>query len=69
MELREMLDLVRWVGGRRRILVVRRLIGFFLRELFVAVMSYRPSGNRAGNKSSASCPSPHSHRNSLRSLG
>ena len=53
-----MLDLVRWVCWRRRILTLavvhRLLIGILL---FGAVMSYRPSCHRSGNESSTSCPS------------
>lgn len=56
-----MLDLVRRVRWRRRILtlaVVDRLLsGISL----VAVMSYRPSCHRSSNESSTSCPSSHPH--------
>jgi hypothetical protein len=55
-ELREMLDLVRWVCRWRRILTLtlvdRRLIGRLLRILLVAVVSYRPSRYRSSNESS-----------------
>ena len=66
-----MLNLVRWVCWRRRILtltVVDRLLIAIL--LFGAVMSYRPSGHRSCNESSTSSypSSSHSHGGSLRSL-
>jgi hypothetical protein len=68
-ELRKVLDLVRRVCRRRRILGLaalgRVLIGILL---FVAVMSYRPSCDRSSNESSTPCPPPHSHGNSFPSL-
>ena len=66
-----MLDLVRRVCWRRRILTLtvvdRLLIGILL---FGAVMSYRPSCYRSCNESSTSSypSSSHSHGGSLRSL-
>jgi hypothetical protein len=57
-ELREMLDLVRWVCWWRRILALtlvdRRLIGRLLCILLVAVVSYRPARYGSSNESSSS---------------
>jgi hypothetical protein len=69
-ELRQVLDLVRWICWRWHILTLavvnRRLIVLLL---LVAMVSYRTTRHRPSNKSSTPCPSPHSHGNSLRSLG
>jgi hypothetical protein len=62
-----MLDLVRRVCGRWRILAIvdRLLVVLLLRLPFGAVMSNCPSRYRSSNQSSTSCPSPHTHENSL----
>jgi hypothetical protein len=58
MELGKMLDLVRGVRWRRRILTlvgrILALVDRLLGGMLVAVMSYRPSGDRSSNESSTS---------------
>jgi len=56
-----MLDLVRWVCWRRRILALTVIDSLLIGILLIAVMSYRPSCHRSSNESSTSCPSSHSH--------
>ncbi len=49
-----MLDLVRRVCWRRRILILTVVDRLLIGILFVAVMSYRPPCHRSSNKSSTS---------------